>query len=105
MIKNLIEKTKKKPIANPKASLSFGTDKFPTFEELAPRNFETVTTDIWKYSMDELYEILQKYESFIGTIKSSYIEVVSLFGPMLTKFEMIEKERKRINDQLIEREN
>jgi hypothetical protein len=55
--------------------------------------------------MDELYDVLQKYEGFIGCIKSSYAEVVSLFGPILSKFDMIEKERKRINDELIEKEN
>lgn len=48
--------------------------------------------------MDELYDTLQKYENYIGTIKASYNEVISFFGPMLTKFDLIEKERKRIND-------
>ncbi len=70
MIKNLIEKTKKKANEviqpNYKAHLQISPDKFPNFEELAPRTFESVTTDIWKYSMDELYDILQKYEAYIA---------------------------------------
>ncbi|CAD8107575.1 unnamed protein product [Paramecium primaurelia] len=108
MIKNLIENAKltaQKVMTKEQQHKQQQIESFPTFDQLAFKNYNIPKDNLWQYSIEDFTNILHQMEDYINRLQKGYDDVCQQFLPMFNKFEMLEKERKRMAQELQEKEN
>ncbi|CAD8178688.1 unnamed protein product [Paramecium pentaurelia] len=108
MIKNLIENAKltaQKVMTKEQQHKQQQIESFPTFDQLAFKNYNIPKDNLWQYSIEDFSNILHQMEDYIIRLQRGYDDVCQQFLPMFNKFEMLEKERKRMAQELSEKEN
>ncbi|CAK63362.1 unnamed protein product (macronuclear) [Paramecium tetraurelia] len=97
MIKNLIENAKltaQKVMTKEQQHKQQQNESFPTFDQLAYKNYNIPRENLWQYSIEDYSNILHQMEDYINRLQRGYDDVCQSFLPMFSKFEMLEKERR-----------
>lgn len=80
-------------------------ESFPSFDQLAFKNYQIPKDNLWQYSIEDFSKIMHQMEDYILRIQRGYEDVCDQFLPIFNKFDMLEKERKRLIIELQEKEN